>query len=225
MLSFRKSADFKNSTIITKILKRNGGNILDNVPLEEAETYLQLKTQLHDTSIIEDTAFQKEYQQVYPETLKKKPAQFRKAYFQLLESQKTEQRVDIRESFRRLFSQKDSGKFRHKDFSYLTQLAHTVDYSQPLYEQEVGEFFDFKKPRKLKMSNRERLNAYMGFYRHMKAVYGEILEEKKLHDLLTVFKIKLKREGLRLPPAKRLDLVMRTAARMEQSGELVLAIK
>lgn len=207
---------------LCRIINQNGGAILDAIDLEDIEAYLSMKQTLMETDVSED----EEFQQKYVETFKVRGVRIKQAilkrYFELMEEDKDKEEPNLRRVCIELYAKHLSGKIKTNHLTFATYLINLIHDQAPIYDSGLMHLFGFDGPTQSRLSNGERINIYVEFYQHVSNVYAEVLEEKKVYDLLKVFEIKLKQKGLKLSREKRLELVVRATGELDRKGKLIM---
>jgi hypothetical protein len=208
---------------LSNLLNRNGGALIDHVEESQLEDYIFLRNTLEDTDVVHDEAYRNTYRDLYHLNQKKITKKFKDRYFSVLEEYKETEEFDFLSAYRSIYGLEEKKKLKPEQFQYMTQMASVINDQYPIYERDFGDFFGFQRPSptSASLTSRDRLNAYLGFYHHMRRVYEQILEEDMTHDLLKVFKLKFRATGKEIGPTKRLDFLARTASHLHAKGALV----
>lgn len=209
---------------LCRLVNHNGGAILDQISMQEVDTFLEIKELLPNTNADSNENFQALYQQIY----KLKSARMKQGvithYFKVLEEEKTQFSLSPRRICNEVFGSGRVLHIRQHHFNMITQMLNTVNETYPIVDQGLCQLFDFEGPTQSSLSNGERINIYVDFYNQVRLIYKEIIEENSLYDILKVLEIKLKSQGRKLSVIKRLDLVMRAVGALEKKGSLIAPV-
>ncbi len=208
---------------LAKILNTNGGALLDGIPIESISGYLELRQMYPVVNVMEDTTFQEKFISYYKLSGTGVNAEFLARYFEIMENhKKREGRVDMQLTRRAVFGAQPKKKLTSAQFSFLARMANLIDDENAMYDNTIANFFQFDPPTQTKLDSRERLNLYLEFYRDVRAVYQELIDEKMIRELLMVFKIKLKDHGdYPVSHLKRVDFLVIQAARLKHDKKLI----
>ncbi|GAB4406638.1 MAG: hypothetical protein OHK0039_08460 [Bacteroidia bacterium] len=207
---------------LVSLIKKNGGNLLDKIDIEDIRTYLRLKARLTREDVSQEASFQELFRTHYRVQGVGVSKNFLQTLFTHLESVKNEEVFDFRLASRALFGDRPKRNISSTQFAFLTKMANLVNPVYPIYDNYVADFLEFDKPNQTHHSARERLNAYLEFYGYLTQVYDDIISEDLLHDAMIVFKILLKRyhndefPELSLPSVKKMDFLIEAAAEMQK---------
>ncbi len=208
---------------LSKILNNNGGILLDTIPIERIQNYLELKDKYQATNVLEDTEFQQQFLKIQEISGVGVNEEFIRRYFDIMEGhKKREGLVDFRVTCRAVFGANPKKKLTSTQFSQLTKMANVINPKYPSYDGPIADLYGFDKPVQTKLDSRERLNVYLEFYRYMGDLYQQMLDSGSIKDLIIVFKIKLREHGdYPMTPVKRVDLLVKTAAHLKAAGKLI----
>lgn len=202
-------------------LQKNGGRIFDNISPEQLEKYTYIKDALLFQNVSEHGLFKEEFIRLYKFKKKRIKPKFRKVFFEILEKQKNETELNPHNLSHELFSSRLKN-YRPKHFAMVTQLMHTVYESYPICDNNIMELFKFSPPKGNKMPTFKKLDKYIEFYNELIGVYREILANDDLYDLIRATQLKFKAHSYSLSQEKALDLLARSAGKLEKEGELLI---
>ena len=205
------------------LLLSNGGSILDNVSPEQIENYSYIKHTLQEEDIHDNSEFQERFNQLHKFKRRRIKPGLRKRFYELLEKQKDKKDIHLRKLSGKLFGIRPK-RYRPKHFSMLTQLVHTVREDYPIYDKNIAELHEYRPPRSKRMPVYRKINKYMDFYNHVVVVNRDLLANNKLYSLLRALELKFKSHKEVLSPAKRLDLLMRSAGELKRNDELLVTL-
>ncbi|MEO0896199.1 MAG: hypothetical protein AAFY71_07375 [Bacteroidota bacterium] len=213
---------------LSRIVNANGGNLLDNIKIEDIQAYLRLKKTLHEVNVAEDAKFQETFRSYYGIGGVGVNKEFIQKYFEILELKKNEPEFNFRQTAKELLGARPKRKLSSAQFSYLTKMANVIDGSQyPVYDNHIADLYEFDKPTQAKLDSRERMNVYLAFYDEVKKMYATLLEEKLIRNPLVVFKILLKKyvneefPTYEIEEMKKIDFLVTAITNMK--GKLVKA--
>ena len=207
------------------ILNANGGKILDNVPLDSVSEVESFREKLTQHNILSDEELQKEFDNMIDVKKIRMDKEKKKRQFALLELNKSEEDLNPKTFFHRLYGVRPKNKLLPRHFSLITHLMNMVNPEYPVYERGMGELLGFEPPMKPQMENHSRIIAYIQFYDQLRLYYEKMLEESKIDNLLKALHIKLKQQGITLSKLQRLDLLIRSAGRLHRKNKLLAPSK
>jgi len=210
------------STIeLSKLIKRNGGQLLDAFPIEEACQYQHLVRDLKVLDVKDHTLFQQRYVQLYKLRGQGVNVVFLNRYFELMETYKQPHRLELRILASALWGIRPLRALSPVQFRYLTFLANMIVADFPIYNQPIAHLFGFKPPIQSRLDHRERLNIFLRFYQMLQRTYLEVGEGVEVKKVLIACKVKLKSANIELPKQKRLEMLLRVLADLHQKKVLV----
>lgn len=209
-------------------LNRNGGLLLDTVPLEKVTTYLELRDAYPETDVVGDEEYRTKFAKHFGVSGVGVNPEFLGRFFEIMSDHKDRRDangdvdVDFYLASRAVYGTMEKRKLSPSQFGYLTAMATVINNDNPTYSPEIGKFLRFDPPTQATRDSRDRLNIYLEFYREYRQMLLDLTEDDKLKSLLTVFKIKLKQHGdYQLSPLKRVDLLIMYAAELSKEGRLI----
>ncbi|MFK7972889.1 MAG: hypothetical protein AB8F95_21135 [Bacteroidia bacterium] len=203
-------------------LNRNGGLLLDTIPLESVTTYLELRDAYPNTQVTEDTEFQEKFTKHFGVSGVGVNKEFVARFFEIMDNHKDRDQVDFYLAARAVFGTMEKRKLSPSQFGYLTAMATVINNDNPTYSPEIGKFLRFDPPTQATRDSRDRMNIYLDFYREYRQTLLDLTDDDILKSLLTVFKIKLKQHGdYQLSALKRVDLLILYAAELAKEGKMI----
>jgi hypothetical protein len=152
------------------------------------EVYLNLMRRFNQVNVRTDVVFQLDFRSYWRLNAARLSDEFCSAYFDLMESLKTNQNVEIEDVVRRLYQVPTHENGRQSiQFSFASKLIHTLDPHRPIYDSFVADFFFFRPPD----SNKEidfRLSSFLTFYRFLCHEYERVLEQGLLQPSILRFR-------------------------------------
>ena len=138
------------------------------------EDYKVIIDRLKEEDVSKDSIFQRKYKAFYG--MRYQSVEFCNVYFELLERSKNKVDIDLKDIIQKLFQV--DGKY---EFSFATKLLHTVCQTQPIYDSNIGKFFN------IDISNRKKETRYKDtekVYGFLQFEYKRVLAEKLLAETL-----------------------------------------
>lgn len=211
----------RNTFELSKLIRQNGGQLVDAFPFEEASKYGELYHLLQQSNAKKDYQFQRRYISFYKLRGAGINAIYLNRYFEIMENYKQPHRVDLRILGSALWGLRPLKAVTPTQFRYLSQLVNMCNPLLPVYNKFLASFWNFKPPLQSRLEHRERLQIYVDFYHYMEQVYQETAVEVHVKQVLKVIHIKLKEKAIRLPPNKCVELLLRETAELHENKELV----
>ncbi|WNJ16970.1 hypothetical protein [Pontibacter sp. G13] len=215
------------ATDLSKMINKNGGNLLDSISIDDIRPYWRLRLQLLSGDITENEKFQEEFKSFYGISGIGVNKEFMDNFYQVLENTKQAERIDFRSMHTAVFGPRPKRKLSSPQFGFLSKIANLVDPSYPIYDNYVAELFGFDRPTQTRLESRERLSIYLEFYNHQRSIYRECVEEGMIKNPITVFKILLKKykddefPEATLPDMKKMDYLVAVVAKFKEKQSLV----
>jgi hypothetical protein len=209
-----------NADMLSTLIERNAGNIIDEISTEKAANYLSLKQRLHETDVTEDKVFQKDFVKWASIRGRKFTKEKKQLLFQFLEESKHQEKFPFREAYRAIFAT-TSKRFSNNHFRTLTYMASLVDPQYPIFNQKIAELYRYKAKRGVTQTKQDKFSAFLRFYRYVRETYSEMMTAENLRAPLIALKVVLGQNGVRLPLEKRLDLLIRGTAELKAEEGLV----
>jgi hypothetical protein len=208
---------------LSKIINKNGGNLLDTIAIESIRSFKRLQRDLPQTNAAEDETFQQAFKSYFRLSGTGVNQKFIQSYFEYLEKVKNDEEFDFRNASLRLYGARPKRKLSSAQFGFLTKMANLIHPEKyPVYDNHVADIFEFDKPVQTTLDTRERLNRYLEFHTYMISIYEELIREAMLHDTLVVFKILLRKykddefPEIHLPDMKKVDFLVETASNLQE---------
>jgi hypothetical protein len=190
--------------------------IVDGIGEENVDVYLFLTEQFARGSVTDNRLFQFVYRSFYMlDAAKSLTQNFKKKYFELMEAARGKV-VDVRTIARTLFEIPNAKDQENLQFSFVTKLAHTVDYGNALYDSNVANYFGFRAPYSKSSGFDSRIKPLMDFYCDLAVCYKRILADGLLEDVMQLFR---ETYSAGVPEIKILDFIFYSAGRLRLSVE------
>lgn len=106
-------------------------------------------------------------------------------------------------------------------FSFVTKLAHTINISYPIYDEEVARAFSFTKPSSGTFET--RLEKLLTFYAMLRLAYSDILAECLLSETIQAFRAKFSEQTETMHDVKVLDFFFWSAGKLIRTNQLTAA--
>ncbi len=206
---------------LCRLIEHNGGNILDNISLDRVREYQDLKDTLQKEDVSSDSSFQDRFIRYFSLRSYRLKQEDIQSLFSLMEQNKEETEIDTYELAKHWLGEKRKSKFSEKHFASLSKMMNLINEDYPIYDQNVVRIFEFEPPKTTKANILRKINTYIEFYDHLKEVYVELRENDLLKNVLLVFKIKLRQEGIKLGVNKRIDLIIRSTGELKRKDSLI----
>lgn len=171
------------------LINQNIDLIISSVDRElDVVSYLTLLTRFANVNARLDRDFQLEYRKYWRLNAALLSESFCNAYFDLMESLRGQDNVEIEVVARRLYQVPTHKNGRQSlQFSFSSKLIHTLDSHRPIYDSLIADFFFFCPPD----PNKEldfRLRSLSTFYSFLCHEYERILEQGLLEPSISRFR-------------------------------------
>jgi len=123
-------------------------------------------------------------------------------YFELLQEYRNKP-IDLKKIFFNLNNDKNS-----IEFSLVTKLANTIDFSYPIYDSEVIRLFNFKQPYYLKEEN-AKIEKYLEQYQHILFVSNKLIKNDAILSIFDEMNELFGDSCINMSDSKKLDALMR----------------
>lgn len=151
-------------------------------------TYLNLMRRFNQGDISHDPVFHLDYRRYWRLNAARLSESFCSAYFDLMESLRGQENVEIEVVARRLYQVPTHKNGRQSlQFSFASKLIHTLDSHRPIYDSLIADFFFFRPPD----PNKEldfRLRSFSTFYSFLCHEFKRILEQGLLEPSISRFR-------------------------------------
>lgn len=195
------------SDIIKEILGRED-EILSKIDPESIEVYLFLKNEYAKGDIENNAIFQFVFRSYYRLDGAGLGDDLKTAFFKLLGHKED----NLEKILRKLH---DIRTLRNKNtvqFSFATKLLHTLDEENPIFDSRVTKVI--RKP-VTGASGDDRINSSIGFYKDLKSIYDDLLEESEIKKVILKFRKKFDVNPKQVSDSKVLDFIIWTLGKLK----------
>lgn len=202
----------------TEYIDANRDRVVGNLDLESITVYDFLSRRFEVCNASEDPLFQFVFRSFYRMDNAGLTNEFKTRYFRELQERRGMEPVDLR-SLASIFHAIPTIKGSHSlQFSFVTKLAHTINASYPIYDDEIATSFAFARP--VYGSFEHRLDRLMRFYGKLKATYMKILDDGLMAPTLQAFHDRFPEHAPRLPKIKLLDFTFWSVGKLIRTKQL-----
>lgn len=195
---------------ITDHINANAAAITENLAHESVEVHKYLMQKFSRTNAVEDLPFQFLYRSFYRLDNAGLTAEFKTAYFNILEEERAKQQLDIKTILQKLRGFKNRKGQENVQFSFATKLANTINNRYPIYDSEVARVFGYSRP--LDKDFNKKIDKYLLQFHHIRETYEKMLAENLLKPTIELFDARF--QGHSLPEMKRLDFIFWSAGKL-----------
>ncbi len=198
---------------ISKKIVANQKRILDALGEEPFAVYSFLSSQVTKGGVDKNPLFQFVYRSYYRLDNAGLTPEFKKRYFQLMETAHGSGKLDLREMAADLHRYKTLRKHKSLQFSFVTKLAATVDPTYPIYDRAVGKALGFPPPAGGK-NFVQGLERSLQFYGWLRSLYTTLLAGPTLPAVVKALNAQYPLAAA-VPPIKALDFLFWSAGKLE----------
>jgi hypothetical protein len=198
------------------VLLENGERIVQNIGQEAVDVYLFLSKEFGRPPVTKNHVFQLMYRAFYAMDNAGLTDQFKSAYFECMERNRSSLELDLASIVRKLGNIPNRRGYNTLQFSFATKLAHTVNFKYPIYDSEVAQLFQFRPP--WNKCFEMRLKGYLTFYQSLRQFVERTVGNGTLQTLIDLFE-ETYSPAASVPPVKILDFVFWSAGRLKHSVE------
>jgi hypothetical protein len=175
---------------ITSLINNNSDAILFNISIESIEVYSFLKREYNDSNIIGNHLFQFVFRNFYRLDNAGLIDEFKTEYFNILQEYKKLDKFDFKMVLTRLYAFKNKKGHDAFQFSFVTKMQNMIFENKPIYDKYVAEVFNYKRVHQKEFSI--KIDIYSSRLEEINNSYLNILKNKRLIDILTLFDLKCK---------------------------------
>lgn len=205
----REYADFVND---------NRDQILDNLSQTSIDAYVYLSNRFNACDVSQDLPFQSRFRSFYGLNAARLTEAFTAEYFNVLQALRGTDSLDLRLLVFQFYVIPNAKGQNTLQFSFVTKLAHTINASYPIYDDEVATAFAFNRP--AYGSFEHRLNRLMRFYETLKATYMRILNDGLMASTMQAFHARFPEQASHLPNIKLLDFTFWSTGKLIRTKQL-----
>jgi len=199
-------------------IERNADYIVKEIGRESVDVYTFISGEYEKAQISGNSVFQFIYRSFYRLDNAGLTREFKDHYFQLMDSCRDQESVDIEALTRALHPYLTRKGHKSLQFSFVTKLANTVNRSYPIYDAEVARVFGFRRPYSY-LGFDFRLQRYIEFYRQLREIYVAILADNELADARLLFREHYQAPADRVPDMKVLDFIFWSLGKLSDEEE------
>jgi len=194
-------------------INNNASRIVANIEQESVDVYIFLKDQFLESNVSENYLFQFVFRSFYRLDMARLTAQFKKTFFEIMESNRNSKEFDIKGIVGELYKIPNARGSKSLQFSFTTKLMSTIDNNLPMYDSKVAGMYGFKAPYNYKPFEK-RLTEYIDFYTQLKESYQKILKDDSLSIATSEFYEKIS-NAESLSKIKILDFIIWSAGKLK----------
>jgi hypothetical protein len=153
-------------------IDNHSSRILENLGDEPIEVYLFLSNRFCKCDVSKDKVFQFVFRSFYRLDLAGLTIGFKDEYFKTLEGLRTARLIDLTGLVRKFRELPTLRGHKSLQFSFVTKLAHTVDATYPVFDDDVATTFAFSRPTGGDFES--RLACFLAFYERLRSTYSAI---------------------------------------------------
>lgn len=194
--------------------------IIENLDPESLDVYVFLSTRFSECDASRDRVFQFLFRSFYRLDLAGLTGEFKNEFFKKLQEHRGGNAVDLRGLAKHFYEIKRLKKDKSLQFSFVTKLAHTIDPSYPIYDDEVANAFAFSRPHYGENVD-SRLNRFLEFYEWLRETYSAILSGGLMDHTMRDFRAGFPEQEPFLPDVKVLDFIFWSTGKLIRTQKLV----
>jgi hypothetical protein len=207
-----------NLNSITAHINNNAAEIIDNLAYESIEVHKYIMQRFRTTNVVEDLPFQFLYRSFYRLDNAGLTAEFKAAYFKILEEERSGIAPDIKALLVKLRCFLNKRNQENVQFSFATKLANTINTSYPIYDSEVASVFGYSRPPEKVFHL--KVAKYLIQFEHIREAYETILHEELLAPAIELFDAKF--NDHKLSEMKRLDFIFWSTGKLMKKEKVTL---
>jgi hypothetical protein len=177
-------------TVLSIVDKIKKDAAIEDIEISSLESYKFIQQEFNKSDVSLNEKFQTRYMIFYKLYGAGLTKEFREEYFEIMQEKKNKEFLDqndIKDIIFRLYEVKSAKGFNCIYFSFTTKLIHTLNNNLPIYDSRIRDFFGFRVPY-LYLGRDVRVNEYLKQYEIINDVYGNIIKNSLLEELIEEFK-------------------------------------
>jgi hypothetical protein len=195
--------------------------VLENLDPESVDVYVFLSKRFGECDASKDRVFQFVFRSFYRLDFAGLTDAFKTEYFKALENLRGADFVDLKALAERFYVIPRRKGDKSLQFSFATKLAHTINVSYPIFDDEVAHAFGFTKPASGEFQT--RLARFLKFYEWLRQAYETILEDRLMRQTVEAFRTKFSTQAPHLDDVKVLDFIFWSAGKLIRVEKLTAA--
>lgn len=188
---------------IAEKINENAETIMNHLEEESVAVYVFLYNEFLKGDVTLNPVFQFVYRSFYRLDNAGLTPELKKAYFNLMQQYRNEDRIDPKEIVEKLYMYKRRKGDHSIQFSFTTKLINTIDPTYPIYDSEVARVFQFSTY--YLKDNEKKIARYLQQQDIIIQTYNRIIEENLIEKPLSLFDTRFK--NYQLPLTKKLDFI------------------
>jgi hypothetical protein len=202
---------------IIYVIENNAQAIVDNILKESIDVYSFLKTEFENSNVTENYLFQFVYRSFYRLDNAGLTDQFKKDYFNILQSYRQLDNFDFSTILTRLYNIQNHQGQNTFQFSFVTKMQNTIYNDRPIYDSEVARVFSFRQPKQgIKFD--DKLTFYLNQLEIIRNTYASLIANKNIQNVINSFDTKF--YGNNLGEIKKLDFIFWAAGKVIRKLDL-----
>lgn len=193
--------------------------VLGNLDQESIDAYVFLSRRFHECDVSNDMLFQSRFRTFYRLDSAGLTKEFKTEFFLMLQARRGANPVDLRILVDHFYLIPRIKGDNTLQFSFVTKLAHTINPSYPIYDNEVANAFAFRWP--VYGSFEHRLDRLLGFYEWLRSAYATILLGNLMSQTAQGFRTKFPEQNPYIPDIKVLDFLFWSTGKLIRTRQLV----
>ncbi|RLG13071.1 MAG: hypothetical protein DRN71_05440 [Candidatus Nanohalarchaeota archaeon] len=187
---------------IIKEIDEKQDDILDNLNLESIKVYSFLKEEYVKGNIQDNSVFQFVFKSFYGMNQAGLSNDQKIRFFELLSEQQESLEYILSELYE---IPRKSNKSHSIQFSFTTKLLHTINNSKPIYDSKLAKLIN----QHVRGSNKnEKILSCLEIYDFLEKLYANMLQDRKLADIISKFRLKFDVDKENISDTKVLDFLM-----------------
>lgn len=196
------------------LLVASSERVIAGVTQKSVANYLRIMRRYGEGGVADDADFQRFYAYFYRMTRRGLTADFKRRYFELLDTYRGAEVIDVESIVGELYAIPNSSGRRTLQFSFATKLAHTAAPTYPIYDALVARVFGFKPTYYGEFEN--RLARLSDFYSMLEATYSRWRSDSRMQGLIREFHSAYDTSAAEVSDTKVMDFLMWSAGRLPE---------
>lgn len=206
----RKIRDVKS---ISHRIESAASEVVGRIENESVEVYVFLKSQYNTTDVATNYVFQFLFRSFFRLDNAGLSLELKSEFFKLFARFQTNGGFDLTEAVLHLYDFPTRQYGNTVQFSFCTKMAHIIDATYPIYDNEVVSVFGLRQPYDGKHKMQDKLDIYLKQLAHIRNSYDEIISEGLLDKTIGAFENRF--SSYKIDGYKRLDYLFWSAGKMK----------
>jgi hypothetical protein len=202
-------------------IEASRGLVIDTLDPESPEIYVFLMDRFAHTDVSSDLVFQFVFRSFYRLDSAGLTKAFKYEYFAALQRLRASSTIDIETVATHFHAFPRLKGDNTLQFSFVTKLAHTIDPSAPIFDNEVAQVFGFRRPASGTFT--ERLHGHLEFHTWLRSTYQTVIAKGLLARTIDLFRQQFARQARVIGETKTLDFIFWSAGKLIKRQKLPTA--